>query len=117
VVAAAADGQTLLMASTGAILALASSNVMAERFDIARELAPVSLVSAPPYILVVDPTLPVRSVAELISYAKGNPGKLIFGSSGIGSASHLSGALFAEMAGSTCCMCPIRGTGPAVADL
>jgi tripartite-type tricarboxylate transporter receptor subunit TctC len=117
VVAAVADGQTLLMASTGAILALASSDAIAERFDIARELAPVSLVSAPPYILVVNPTLPARCASELISYAKSNPGKLTFGSSGVGSASHLSGALFAEMAGIDMLHVPYRGTGPAVADL
>jgi tripartite-type tricarboxylate transporter receptor subunit TctC len=117
VVAAAADGQTLLMASTGAILALASGDGAAEPFDITRELAPVSLVSAPPYILVVNPTVPVHSAAELIAYAKSNPGKLSFGSSGVGSASHLSGALFVHMAGINMLHVPYRGTGPAVTDL
>jgi tripartite-type tricarboxylate transporter receptor subunit TctC len=117
VIAAAADGQTLLMASTGAILALASGDGAAEPFDVTRELAPVSLASAPPYILVVNPTLPVHSAAELIASAKSNPGKLSFGSSGVGSASHLTGALFVHMAGINMLHVPYRGTGPAVTDL
>jgi tripartite-type tricarboxylate transporter receptor subunit TctC len=117
VISAAADGQTLLMASTGAILSLASGDGVPEPFDIAGELAPVSLVSAPPYILVVNPTLPVHDAAELIAYAKNNPGKLTFGSSGVGSASHLSGALFVQMAGIDMLHVPYRGTGPAVTDL
>jgi tripartite-type tricarboxylate transporter receptor subunit TctC len=117
VIAATPDGQTLLMASTGAILALASGDGVPEPFDITRDLAPVSLVSAPPYILVVSPTLPVRNAAELIAYAKSNPGKLTFGSSGVGSASHLSGALFVQMAGINMLHVPYHGTGPAVTDL
>src|ERR1043166_4324878 len=115
VIAAPADGHTLLMASTGAILALAGGQGGA--FDVARELAPVSLIAAPPYILVVNPNVPVRSAAELMAYARANPGKLSFGSSGAGSASHLSGALFAQMTGVEMLHVPYRGTGPAVADL
>ena len=61
--------------------------------------------------------MPVRSTAELIAHAKANPGKLSFGSSGVGSASHLSGALFAQMAGIDMLHVPYRGTGPAVTDL
>jgi tripartite-type tricarboxylate transporter receptor subunit TctC len=117
VIAAAPDGQTLLMASTGAILALASGDGAQRPFDITHELAPVTLVSAPPYIVVVNPSLPVHSAAELIAYAKDNPGKLTFGSSGVGSASHLSGALFVQMAGINMLHVPYRGTGPAVTDL
>jgi tripartite-type tricarboxylate transporter receptor subunit TctC len=115
--AAPADGHTLLMASTGAILALASSQSGATVYDIARDLAPISLIAAPPYILVVNPTLPVQSTAELIAYARSNPGKLSFGSSGVGSASHLSGALFGQMTGIDMLHVPYRGTGPAVTDL
>lgn len=117
VIAATPDGQTLLMASTGAVLALASGEGMHRPFDIADELAPVTLVSAPPYILVVNSSLPVHNAAELIAYAKDNPGKLTFGSSGVGSASHLSGALFVQMAGINMLHVPYRGTGPAVTDL
>ena len=116
-----ADGYTLLMASTGAILALAGERA-GERagsgpFDIARELAPVSLIAAPPYIVVVHPSLPVKTTAELIAHAKQNPGKLTFGSSGAGSASHLSAALFQQMAGIDLLHISYRGTGPAVTDL
>ena len=116
VVAAPADGHTLLMASTGAILALAASQGAARLRGHARARA-VSLVAAPPYILVVNPAVPVRTAAELIAHAKANPGKLSFGSSGAGSASHLSGALFAQMAGVALLHVPYRGTGPAVTDL
>jgi tripartite-type tricarboxylate transporter receptor subunit TctC len=112
-----ADGHTLLMASTGAILALAGDRAGGGAFDIARELAPISLIAAPPYILVVNPALPVRTTAELIAHARQNPGKLSFGSSGVGSASHLSGALFQQMAGIDMLHVPYRGTGPAVTDL
>jgi tripartite-type tricarboxylate transporter receptor subunit TctC len=117
VAAAAPDGHTLLMASTGAILALAAERSSNGSFDIGRELAPVSLVAAPPYILVANPSLPAKTAAELIDYAKQNPGKLSFGSSGVGSASHLSGALFGQMAGIDLLHVPYRGTGPAVTDL
>ena len=92
-----ADGYTLLMASTGAILALAGDRPGTGSFDIARELAPVSLIAAPPYILVANPSAPVKTTAELIAHARQNPGKVSFGSSGVGSASHLSGALFQQM--------------------
>ena len=115
VVGAPADGSTLLMASTGAILALAGGS--AAPFDITHELSPISLIAAPPYILVVNPRVPVRTAAELIAHGKANPGKLSFGSSGVGSASHLSGALFAQMAGIQMLHVPYRGTGPAVTDL
>jgi tripartite-type tricarboxylate transporter receptor subunit TctC len=112
-----ADGYTLLMASTGAILALAGDRSAAGAFDITRELAPVSLIAAPPYILVANPSVPVKTTAELIAHAKQNPGKVSFGSSGVGSASHLSGALFQQMASIDMLHVPYRGTGPAVTDL
>jgi tripartite-type tricarboxylate transporter receptor subunit TctC len=114
------DGYTLLMASTGAILALAGDRGGGRAsgdYDISRDLAPISLIAAPPYLLVVNPSLPVKSAAELIAYGKQNPGKLSYGSSGVGSASHLSGALFARMAGVDLLHVPYRGTGPAVTDL
>ncbi|MGZ3328605.1 MAG: Bug family tripartite tricarboxylate transporter substrate binding protein [Xanthobacteraceae bacterium] len=111
------DGYTLLMASTGAILALAGDRAGAGSFDITRELAPVSLIAAPPYILVANPSVPAKTAGELIAHARQNPGKVSFGSSGVGSASHLSGALFQQMAGIDMLHVPYRGTGPAVTDL
>lgn len=66
---------------------------------------------------MVNPNVPVKTAAELIAHAKANPGKLSFGSSGVGSASHLSGALFCQVAGIEMLHVPYRGTGPAVTDL
>ena len=115
-IATAPDGHTLLMGATSAIMSLAVSRE--ERpFEIARDLAAVSLVAAPPYILVAHPDLPVNNAAELVEYGKKNPGKLIYGSSGAGAASHLSGALFAQMAGIEMLHVPYRGMGLAVPDL
>ena len=79
----APDGYTLLLASTGAILALAASNAD-PNYRITQDLAPISLMSAPPYILVVAPQVPAKTTAELIAYAKSNPGQLSFASSGNG---------------------------------
>ena len=118
VVSSPADGYTLLLASTGSILSVAASQgVDPKTYDVARELAPISLVASPSYILVVNPSVPVKSAADIIAYAKANPGKLSFGSSGAGTATHLSGALFAQMAGINLLHVPYRGTGPAVNDL
>src|SRR5262249_43808746 len=116
VVAAPGDGHTLLMAATSAIMSVATHAAI-EPFDITRELAPVSLVSAPPYILVAHPSVPAKNAAELIAHAKKNPGALTYGSSGSGAASHLSGALFAQMAGLDMLHVPYRGMGAAVPDL
>jgi tripartite-type tricarboxylate transporter receptor subunit TctC len=115
VITAPGDGHTLLMAATSAIMSLAINTP--EPFEITRDLAPATLVSAPPYILVVHPSVPAKNAAELIAYAKQNPGKLSYGSSGVGAASHLSGALFAQMAGIELLHVPYRGMGPAVPDL
>jgi tripartite-type tricarboxylate transporter receptor subunit TctC len=117
VIGSPADGSTLLLASMGAVLSVASSQSGAGNPEVTRELAPISLVAAPPYIVVVNPAVPVRTTAELIAHAKANPGKLTYGSSGVGSASHLSGALFAQAAGVELLHVPYRGTGPAVTDL
>ena len=118
VITSPADGYTLLLASTGAILSVAAAaGADAANYQVTRELSPISLVAAPSYILVVHPSVPVNNAAELIAHAKKNPGKLTFASSGAGTASHLSGALFAQMAGVQLLHVPYRGTGPAVNDL
>jgi tripartite-type tricarboxylate transporter receptor subunit TctC len=103
---AAADGHTLLMASTAAI---SERNV--------DKLAPVALVSAEAYVVVVNAAVPVKTVRELVAYAKANPGALHFGSSGIGAASHLSGELFKSKAGVDLVHVPYKGTGQALTDL
>ena len=78
VAAAPADGHTLLMASTGAILTLAASHAGTEPYDVGRDLAAISLVAAPPYIVVANPSLPVHGAADVIAYAKQNPGRLTY---------------------------------------
>ena len=100
------DGYTLLMATTAVIN---DKNVS--------KLTGVSLVSADAYVLVVHPSLPINNASDLIAYAKANPKKLSFGSSGIGAASHLSGELFKARAGIDMLHVPYKGTGPALNDL
>lgn len=103
---AKADGYTLLMSSTAGITA---KNV--DKF------APITLVSASPYVVVVNAKVPASNIRELVAYAKKNPGKLTFGSSGTGAASHLSAELFKSMAGVDMLHVPYKGTGQAVTDL
>jgi tripartite-type tricarboxylate transporter receptor subunit TctC len=111
------DGYTLLMASTGALMAVSGSADADGAFDVNKVLAPIVVAAAPPYLLVVSPTLPVASTADLIRLAKEKPDGLTFGSSGVGAASHLSGLLFASATGVKLLHIPYKGTGPAVTDL
>ena len=100
------DGTTLLMSSTAS---LTEKNV--------NQFAPVSLVSASPYVVTANPKVAAANIRELIALAKANPGKLSFGSSGTGAASHLSAELFKSMAGVDLLHVPYKGTGQAVTDL
>jgi tripartite-type tricarboxylate transporter receptor subunit TctC len=102
----APDGHTLLMSSTAS---LTEKNVS--------QFAPITLVSASPYVLTLSSKTNPSNVRELISYAKENPGKLTFGSSGTGAASHLSAELFKSMAQVDLLHVPYKGTGQAVIDL
>ena len=111
------DGYTLLMASTGALMAVSANADNDGPFNVSDYLTPIAIGAAPPYLLVVNPKLPVKSTADLIRYAKEKPGGLTFGSSGIGAASHLSGLLFADETGIKLLHVPYKGTEPAVADL
>ena len=111
------DGYTLLMASTGALMAVSGSADADGAFDVNKVLAPIVVAAAPPYLLVVSPTLPVASTADLIRLANEKPDGLTFGSSGVGAASHLSGLLFASATGIKLLHIPYKGTGPAVTDL
>jgi tripartite-type tricarboxylate transporter receptor subunit TctC len=114
---AAPDGYTLLMASTGALMAVSAGAESNGPFDVNKVLTPVVIGAAPPYLLVTSPTLPVKTTADLIRYAKEKPDGLTFGSSGVGAASHLSGLLFASQTGIKMLHVPYKGTGPAVTDL
>jgi tripartite-type tricarboxylate transporter receptor subunit TctC len=117
VVGAAPDGYTLLMASTGALMAAASSLGGDGAFDVTKYLAPITVAAAPPYLLVVSPKVPAASAADLIRISKEKPGSLTFGSSGVGAASHLSGVLFESEASIKMLHVPYKGTGPGVTDL
>ena len=112
----AADGYTLLMGSA-ATHAINSSLYKKLTYDHIKDFAPISLVAQVPNILVVNPTLPVKSVKELIAYGKANPGRLNFGSSGAGGTIHLSGELFKSMTGVDMVHVPYKGSAPAVTDL
>lgn len=86
-------------------------------FDHFKSLAPVSLVAISPLILTTSKDFPPKTIGELIAYAKANPGKVSFGSSGVGSAAHLTSELLAHTAGIKMTHIPYKGTAPALADL
>jgi len=113
---AAPDGYTLLMGTVGTH-AINPSLYAKMPYDHVKDFAPVILVAGVPNVLVVNPGLPVNSVAELIAYAKANPGKLNFASSGSGTSIHLSGELFKTMTGVQMTHVPYKGSAPALTDL
>ena len=110
------DGYTLLLSFTGT-LAIAPSMYPNAGFDPRKDFAPIGSIGTAPTMLVVHPSLPVHSVAELIAYAKVHPGEINFGSAGIGTVGHLGGELLATMAGIKLTHVPYKGTGPAITDL
>jgi tripartite-type tricarboxylate transporter receptor subunit TctC len=113
---APADGYTLLV---GTVTTLAVNPALKPKlpYDPVRDFAPVSMLSAQPYILAVNPSVPAASVAQLVAYAKANPGKLSFASAGLGSGAHFAGELFNHMAGVDILHIPYKGTGPAITDV
>jgi tripartite-type tricarboxylate transporter receptor subunit TctC len=86
-------------------------------FDVLRDFAPITQTTVAPNLLVVHPSLPVRTVKDLIALAKSRPGQLTYGSAGIASSNHLSGALFKTMAAIDIVHVPYKGGGAAVTDL
>ena len=114
---AAPDGYTLVMASTGALMSLATQYEKDGPFDVNAHFAPVTLVADPPYVITVNPKVPAKTVADLIALAKSQKSSLTFGSSGVGAASHLSGELFQKEAGIELLHVPYKGTGAAETDL
>jgi tripartite-type tricarboxylate transporter receptor subunit TctC len=113
---APADGYTLLV---GTVTTLAVNPALKPKlpYDPVRDFAPVSMLSAQPYILAVNPSVPATSVAQLVAHAKANPGKLSFASAGLGSGAHFAGELFNHMAGVDILHIPYKGTGPAITDV
>ena len=109
------DGYTMLMMSL--TLTVNPSLYRKLPYDTVKDLVPVSLIASAPLMLVVNPSLPVKSVKELIDHAKANPGKLNFGSGGTGTTPHLAGEMLKTMAGLQMTHVPYKGGGPALADL
>jgi len=112
----APDGYTLLMGTT---TTHATNPVMFKKlpYNPIKDFAPISLVADAPFVLLVHPSLPVRSVKELIAFAKARPGQLTYGSSGTGGSSHLGFELFNQMAGIKAVHVPYKGLAPATLDL
>ena len=109
---AAPDGYTILMGTSGP-LALNPNLYSKLPYDVQRDFSPIMLVATAPHLLAVHPSVPARTVKELIAVAKANPGKLTFSSGGNGGSSHLSGEMFNMLAGVKMLHVPYRGTGPA----
>jgi tripartite-type tricarboxylate transporter receptor subunit TctC len=102
------DGYTLVLGYTGT-LAIGPSLYKSVGYDPRKDFAPIGLIGNAPNSLVVNPSFPAKTVAELIAYAKANPGKVNFGSAGAGTASHITGEYFARSAGITPVHIPYKG--------
>ena len=114
VAAAAPDGYTLIMMSATSVI---HPMMVKARYDTLRDFAPVSQVTTQPYVIVVNSGVPVHSVKELIAYAKANPDKLNYASSGNGSLIHLATELFRITTGTRMVHIPYKGIGAAYPDL
>jgi tripartite-type tricarboxylate transporter receptor subunit TctC len=113
---AAPDGYTLLMATPTPM----AINVKVHKqlpYDPATDLVPLAMVAAAPFVLIVNPALPVHSVTELIAYGKAHPGELSYGSGGVGAPHHLYAALLASMTGIRMTHVPYKGSLPALNDV
>jgi tripartite-type tricarboxylate transporter receptor subunit TctC len=112
---APADGYTLLM---GAVHHSIAQAVYSRRsYELQRDLAPVTVIAVVPNVLIVPATLPVNTVAELIALARKQPGRLSYGSTGLGTAHHLIGEQFIDMTGVDIVHVPYKGSAPALVDL
>lgn len=110
---APADGYTVLLGSVGMV----TNGLLLKKLPYdAKALTPLALAALAPNVLYVHPSVPATTTAELVDYAKRNPGKLSFASSGVGSSPHLAAELFAARAGIDVLQVPYGGTGPALAD-
>jgi tripartite-type tricarboxylate transporter receptor subunit TctC len=115
VVNASADGNTLLLAALpNAISATLYTKL---NFNFIRDVVPVAGIIRVPNVIVLNPSVPAQTVPEFIAFAKANPGKINFSSSGIGTGQHVMGELFKMMAGVDMVHVPYRGAGPALTDL
>lgn len=114
---ASPDGYTLLMAASGEVAINHFLFKEKMSYDPAKELVPIAMIGIVPCVVVVADATPVRNPKELIAYAKANPGKVSFSSSGIGNPQQLAGELMNSMAGTQVLHVPYRGSAPAVTDV
>jgi tripartite-type tricarboxylate transporter receptor subunit TctC len=110
------DGYTLLVAAAS-IIVLNPILYKKLSYDPARDFRMLALVTDLPVVMEINPSVPAKTLAEFVAYAKQNPGKLNFGSAGTGGTIHLAGEMFKEMAGVQMTHVPYKGAGPALADL
>jgi tripartite-type tricarboxylate transporter receptor subunit TctC len=110
------DGHALLLATVG-VLAINPSLYARLPYDAATDLAPVALVAAAPVAMVAHPSLPARTVEELVALAKASPRRLVFGSAGNGTPGHLAGEIFNGLTGADLVHVGYRGGGPAIQDV
>ena len=115
VVRAPPDGYTFLLVSTSNAINAALYDKL--NFNFLRDIAPVAGIIRQPLVMVVNPSVPAKTVHEFTAYAKANPGKINFGSPGIGTPGHVAGELFKMMAGVDLVHVPYRGGGPVMTDL
>ena len=111
----APDGYTLLLQGTQHAINLSLYKQLP--YDTLRDFAPVAYIASAPFLLVLHPSVPANSVAELIAYIKARPGGLNYGSSGVGGGAHLAGEIFKTSAGVQLIHIPYKGAAPAMADL
>ena len=112
---AAADGYTLMFGNSSLPISVSLYDKLS--FDVLKDFTPVSLVAMTPSVLVVHPSLPVRSIKDLVALAKKQPNKLNFASGGVGNTMHLAAALLDSMAGIQMTHVPYKGAGPAIVDV
>jgi tripartite-type tricarboxylate transporter receptor subunit TctC len=112
---AAPDGYTIFMSTVAHAMAPGIYSSLAYNFE--KDFEPVTIVATVPNILIVNPSVPAKSVDDLIAYIKANPGKMNYGSAGVGSTEHMSSALFASITGTDIVHVPYRGGAPMMADL
>jgi tripartite-type tricarboxylate transporter receptor subunit TctC len=115
VVRAPADGYTLLLVGTPNVVNVTLYDKLS--FNFLRDIVPVASIIRAPYVIAVNPTVPAKTIPELIAYARANPGKLSIASIGTGSGSHVAGELFKMMTGVNLVHVPYRGGGPGLTDL
>jgi tripartite-type tricarboxylate transporter receptor subunit TctC len=112
----APDGYTIVLGYTGT-MAVAPSMYPNAGYDIRKDFVPIGRIGAAPSTVVVNPSFPVKSIQELVAYAKANPGKVNYGSAGVGSLNHIAGEYLAARTGIKLTHVPYKGSGPVMTDL